>query len=361
MLALIRLVVVCCLIGCGTPKPVEDAAVDYAAAGPWTPARTTSSLLAGDRALSVEAWYPADVDPGAATSILDLVVDPADRGSFEALLAAAPAGCPARTTRAVVGAPVASGGPWPLILMSHCHGCTRFSTVTVAEHLASHGFVVVAPDHAGNTLFDELAGTGLPLDTDTLALRAADLRSALDAALAGALPIDVPVDPGRVGVLGHSFGAVTAGVLLQEGIGTAGMFIGAPPDNPLLAGVSMESLAAPLLFEVLAEDHSVGAAGNLLIEANYAAAPGPAWLVEVSDGGHWSPSDLVGLTEGFMPGCGDDTRESDGAPFSYVPPAEGRALTASVAAAFFAQHLSGESGGGEWLAGGDARLSVESR
>jgi hypothetical protein len=36
----------------------------------------------------------------------------------------------------------------------------------VAERLASHGFVVAAPDHVGNTLWEAVAGEGLPLDTD---------------------------------------------------------------------------------------------------------------------------------------------------------------------------------------------------
>lgn len=362
------------LVLLGACHPTDDSgdlpAVDYAAPGPWSAARHTTSTTdtARGRALTIEAWYPTDTPSTATPSILDLVVDPADRAAYDALLTVAPAGCPALTTTATPDAPLAVGGPWPVLVMSHCYGCTRFSTVDVAEHLASYGFVVLAPDHAGDTLFDQLAGTGLALDTDTLALREGDITFALDEALAGRLPgalADAPLDADATGAFGHSFGAVTAGIVLQDRlVGRPGMFVGAPPDNPLLPGVDIATLTGPLFFETLAEDHSIGIAGNTLVEGNYEDAPGPAFHADLVDAGHWSPSDLVGLTDGFMPGCGDDTRESTGEAFTYMAPTEGRALTAALAAAFFADTVQGDARGADWLTGTaavDARLTWESR
>lgn len=306
----------------------------------------------------METWFPTS-DAAVDSPISDLVADPDDRATYDALLAAAPADCPTRTLSAQEA--VADGGPWPVIAMSHCYGCTRFSTATIAERLATFGYVVVAPDHAGDTLFDHLDGTGLPLDTDTLALREADLGLALDSALAGDL--GVSVDPDRIGVFGHSFGAVTAGKLQQDRAGSvrAGMFVGAPPENPLLAGVDVATLDGTLLFLELAEDHSVGAAGNILIEQNFEKAPGPAWLVEMADAGHWSPSDLVGLTEDFMPGCGADTRQEDGADFTYLDPATGRATSASLAAAFYAATLDGDTDAAAWIDAAVAPLAVTTK
>jgi len=359
--------------GCAPGADTGDTAVsarDYSAPGSFGVGRHTSTVSddARARTLTVETWYPSDAAPGDQP-ISDLVVGDSDRSAYEALLAEAPDGCPSLTTTAAVdAAPSEDPAGWPVIAMSHCHDCTRFSTVSVAEHLASWGFVVVAPDHAGNTLFDELAGDALPLDTDTLALREGDIELVLDQALAGGLVDGLAVDPARVGVFGHSFGAVTAGIVLQDRLGAdggpiAGMFVGAPPENPFLPGVSVDALDAPLLFELLGEDHSIGDAGNVLIQSNYDAAPSTAWLYDVADAGHWSPSDLVGLTADFMPGCGDDTRESTGEAFTYVDPAEGRALSGALAAAFFSAYVAGDPGGLEWLAGesADARVTVQSK
>ncbi|GDX81886.1 hypothetical protein LBMAG42_36970 [Deltaproteobacteria bacterium] len=333
------------LLACAPdPATVTDTPVDYAAPGPYAATRHTWSLTDAStaRSFNVEVWAPAGAPPATAEPIEALLVDEEAAATYAGLLAAAPESCPSLTSAAGLDTPIASAGPWPLVLMSHCHGCTRFSTASVAVHLASHGFVVVAPDHPGDTLFDSLAGALLPLDASTLALREADLTHALDAALDGTFALDI--DPARVGAFGHSFGAVTAAITLQDRLGTDGgpvsaMFVGAPPENPLLPGVSMELLDAPLMFMRLLEDHSVGEVGNLLMHANFEAAPAEAWEVDVADAGHWSPSDLVGLTADFMPGCGDDTREATGEVFTYLDPAEGRAITASTAAGFFDRTL----------------------
>ncbi len=333
----------------------------------------------GSRSVPVEVWFPATASAAAPGSILDLVTHPADRTVYGDLLDAAPSGCPTTAVTAdVLADPLESDGGWPLIAMSHCHDCTRFSTVTIAERLASWGFVVVAPDHTGNTLFDAIAGTALGLDTTTLALREGDLDYAIEQAVDGHLAAKLTVDPTRIGVFGHSFGAVTAGMVLQDLPATgqpllAGMFVGAPPENPLLSGVSMANLTEPVLFEELAEDNSVGTAGNVLIESNYAAAPGSAWLATLADAGHYSPSDLDGITAttasgdpavDFSAGCGDGTRQTNGQAFTYMPAADGRALSASIATAFFAETVAGHADGADFLTalpGMDGRVAVEQR
>jgi len=131
--------------------------------------------------------------------------------------------------------------------------------------------------------------------------------------------------------------------------------------EPNTIGEDAAALDAPVAFYRLLEDHSVGTAGNLLIDANFAEVPGPAWEIDLADGGHWSPSDLVGVVEDFQPGCGEDTREAGGAAFTYPDPARARAVSGAAAAAFFATTLLDDPAGAVWLASPPPELVVSSR
>jgi predicted dienelactone hydrolase len=105
---------------------------------------------------------------------------------------------------AVVDAPPADLGPLPVTVYSHGHQSYAASLSHLAEHLASHGFITIAPTHTGNTFVD-----GDNRDTDIYYLRSLDVKAALDhfESLAG--------DPlaGRFGdeiaMTGHSFGGYT--------------------------------------------------------------------------------------------------------------------------------------------------------
>ena len=49
-------------------------------------------------------------------------------------------------------------GPYPLIVFSHGNGGLGVQSFFLTEYLASHGYVVVCPDHTGNSLLTELPG-----------------------------------------------------------------------------------------------------------------------------------------------------------------------------------------------------------
>ena len=277
-------------------------------------------------------WYPA-TQGGAEPVTAFLSADQAEL--YEPLLAAAP--CASTDTASRRDAPAADGA-YPLVVFSHCHECTRFSSFTAAQRLASHGFVVAAADHAGNTLWDQLAEQGLPLDEDTLAVRVEQHQALLDAALA-----HPSVDPTRVGAFGHSFGSVTTGMLAQERDIEAAVGLAAPMENPLLAGVEIDDLDIPLGFLVAVEDNSITELGNELIRTNHDEAA-TSWKLEVQDAGHWSFSDIVGVVEAFEPGCGDAERQTTGEPFTYLDAGQGRAVAASFTTAFFAETLLQDEG-----------------
>ena len=67
------------------------------------------------------------------------------------------------------------------------------------------------------------------------------------------------------------------------------------------------------------------------------------------DAGHFSPSDLVGLTDDFMAGCGQAQRQEGGADFTYLDPAEGKSRTYSLATAFFDRYLLDNAEAEAWL------------
>jgi predicted dienelactone hydrolase len=152
---------------------------------------------ARDRALTVEVWYPADGALAGADR------DPAQRDRYLLL-----PGFPPSYQHAVRDAAPAPGRR-PLIVFSHGLAGHRRQSTFYCTHLASHGYAVIAPDHAGNT-FRDLMGGAMPTDAarwaDWMRARPADVRFLIDRVA----DLGLDADAARVGVTGHSFGGWTA-------------------------------------------------------------------------------------------------------------------------------------------------------
>ena len=57
-----------------------------------------------------------------------------------------------RERASYVDAPVAeSDTPWPVIVMSHGDAGSRYNMESLTEHLAANGYIVIAPEHTGNS------------------------------------------------------------------------------------------------------------------------------------------------------------------------------------------------------------------
>lgn len=156
---------------------------------------------ARDRTLPVELWYP----PTDAYHGQDR--DDATRDRYKTLPFA-----PEVAQDAVRDAAIRDGER-PLIVFSHGFGGERRQTTHLCTHWASHGYLVAAMDHVGNTTADMLAmATAPPSDPEAMigrfvSDRPADARFVIDSLLAGAA--GVRVDAERIGMSGHSFGGWT--------------------------------------------------------------------------------------------------------------------------------------------------------
>ncbi len=322
------------------------AAPPYEAVGPYGVGVQTSVVSSKARALDITLWYPSETATG--TTPLAQLVPKERQAALESLLDAAPAECVRTQAEATRDADVAPG-PFPVVLYSHCYGCLGLSSGFIAERLASHGFIVVGVTHTGDTVFDTEAGNPAPLDGAFLEVRTQDVRDTLDAVSTRG-PLARAIDLQRVGMFGHSFGATTTGKVLQDDDRfIAGVAIAAPIQNPLLPGVETSAVAEPMLYLLMQEDNSIQQIGNSLLRGNAMDMPGGSWLVELADAGHWSPSDLCGLVEGFMPCCGEDTRQTDGSAFTYLDPDQSRAIAAAYVTAFFALHLQDDAAAEDYL------------
>ena len=99
----------------------------------------------------------------------------------------------------------AEGGPFPLVLFSHGRGSNPMMYAWFHQLLASQGHVVAAPYHYRANSYD----ANIAYLANMLWRRPKDLSLIVDAMLADPLwgPL---VDPGRIGVAGHSQGGFTA-------------------------------------------------------------------------------------------------------------------------------------------------------
>lgn len=315
---------------CGDDSSGGSAA-DPLRAGPYPVGVTRVELYdaARDRTLLTEVWYPADESargqpPAPAASYLPPELAPL----------AARATIPLVAVRDV---PIAPGGPFPLIAFSHGSGGIRFQNTFQCEHLASHGFIVAAPDHQGNTFFDRSGA--LP---ELSVARPLDIRFLLDEftrfTTESGNPFEGWVDTSKgFGVTGHSFGAFTSLATASQD----GRVVAALP--MALGGPVSETYTAATLLLLATEDKTIGLAGNEAVRETFRRLPGPRFLGEVVDAGHFSFSFAcqTGLGIGDGDGCKTGTRFEDGSSFTFTSDMRVWSIVSGYSAALFGRYING--------------------
>ena len=230
------------------------------------------------RTIPVDVWYPAAPDCVGELSFYELLPG-------------------IGFTAAALQGVALLEGTHPLVLWSHGRTATRSSYALLCEALAARGFMVVAPEHAGDALGDWLVGAAVD-DATNEANRIADAHFVLDTALHGGGPlasVAARVDPDRVAAAGHSYGGFTA---LSGGSG--------PTRHPRVRAVAghqaftrsmpkqvFADISVPVMLVVSALDATTPPA----TDADRAWAKlgsADAWRVDVERAGHQGCSD-VGL------------------------------------------------------------------
>jgi predicted dienelactone hydrolase len=275
---------VCLVVAACGGSELDSAAVirDTVAAGPYSVGVTTIELVddsrpteanheypgSDTRTLPVEVWYPADAT--GADPVRDAPLDTAD-------------------------------APYPLIVFSHGLSSNRLLSVSYTQHLASHGYVVAAPDYP-------LSNTSAPGGPRLIAVleQPKDLSFVLDSLLAfneePAHALQGAIDGDRIGATGHSLGAMTSY-----------MSVYGPDRDDRIDAVLPISIPGCFFADDFAADASVPilllAGTNDLItppvssgQAFEIANP-PRYLVEVHGADHTRFAD-VDLTDEFVVGGG---------------------------------------------------------
>jgi predicted dienelactone hydrolase len=278
-----------------TAPPKADPA--YQEPGPDPVGTRTIALDDGRR---VVVWYPAGAAAAdAPTETFDIasLLSPELQAKIDADLR------PQYEIDAHPGAAAAADGPYPVVLFSHGYAGFPEQSADLVTHLASWGFVVIAPDHVERSLSGLLgtAAKGVAPRQDPEVLSAS-----LDAAIAdgkdGASPLHDLLDLDEVAVAGHSAGA-SAAYLTASSDDRVKAFIsysvgtgrpdedGTVPERPVPDVPGMVMLGS-------ADGIIEPSASKQVYEG---MAP-PKYLVEIADAGHLVFSDicLIGKDKGGL-------------------------------------------------------------
>ncbi|MFC1654699.1 alpha/beta hydrolase family protein [Myxococcota bacterium] len=102
-----------------------------------------------------------------------------------------------------------SAMPYPLVMFSHGFQGISVQSFTLCEQLASQGFIVAAPNHEGNTIFDNSSDEEV---AQIVRERPVDIVFTLGE-MQGHADFASAIDSSRIGIAGHSFGGYTTLVL----------------------------------------------------------------------------------------------------------------------------------------------------
>lgn len=294
-----------------------NKSIDPGKPGPYTVGVTTLRLSDTSRVddktkeprpMVVEIWYPAVDDANKGTPDAYQVSNDAPPAVQDRLKQLG-IEVPAMKQNAFRDAePLRKEGPYPIILFSHGSGGIRYQSVFQTVHLASHGYVVVSVDHAGNTLYDLFLD---PKAQDPTRLfkaavdRPLDVKFSLEEVKKRAQhPQDrfhQLIDFSKIGTTGHSFGGMTS-ILVLAHISGIQVVVPQAPHTSLLSALGVEAQHvrnAVVMVHAAKDDRTLSydkeekAFYDLAITEPYHNTD--RYLVTLERGGHFSYSNICEL------------------------------------------------------------------
>ena len=163
----------------------QRSSLAFVLAGPYTVAQTQMVFVDSTRPTMANGSYPGAIDRTLDTRIWYPAAAPADGSAVDI-----------------------SGGPYPLIVFAHGLGSPNNGSQLLTTHLASHGYIVVAPAFP----LSNFTAPGGPTTADQPD-QARDVSFMIDTFLAfSAEPghmFEGSIDAARIGMTGHSNGGMT--------------------------------------------------------------------------------------------------------------------------------------------------------
>ena len=352
-------IILACM-GCTEPDmeaPVQAEWLVPGEYGPHTVATRTDAITGSDGLeLEVQTWYPTPENSGPYHTYDDIFDAPS-------VLDRAEADCTEIR---------------PVLAFSHGDTAISYQSIFLTEYLASRGWVIVAPNHRGNTLFEP--------EEHRIALalrRPIDIRDTVDwlfdslSATGGDLNGCVDPDDGYA-ISGHSFGGYTTLATAGAVVDLAEAMVYCKTQNEwMCSSVSdwiaqgheaqridlsdervwaampmahaghevlhsgLDQIDIPML--VLGGGQDPGTTMEHQIQPTYDALihAEPRYLGEIERAGHFAFSDACTLLSGFV---GDECTDT------YIDPDEGHQIIRTWASAFF-QHVRGREDVDDYLPG----------
>lgn len=314
--------------------------------------------LGGPRPLRTEIWYPAaeaarSMPKNTYSEFLLRGVVPGSIATAEEALGGYEKGITIaeldrRYKNLAVRDVQVRDGKWPLVVFSHGSGGTRVGYIYFTEFLASHGFIVMAADHVGNSRFTivngqvvkaggdrgKMSAADRPKDVSFLVDSMARMNGGGDSRFAGRVDLE------KLATAGMSFGgSTTMNVIERDRRVKAAIMLA--PGGPT---GDRTNFTTPILMMIGSEDATLKEQGNARNRSYYDASKGPRYLVEIKDAGH-----LFTSVDQYNPNYGDGIGKGKRvtAPdqdVTYLAPEESHRIVDAYALAFLSVYLRGQSG-----------------